>query len=209
MNAVFALAALPLGGLWWHFSAREARVVNHRSGNIGWWLGAIVGLAAAILVLLVPLRPSALIALPLIVGLGIAIVTDVLETSVYDSVSLGLLVYSVIVALVSRQPLVEWIGLPIYGGIALALVLWGGPAVFGLADVYGIAMLGVLFGRWAFIEIAVALVASGLIMAVVTVIRRRAPMEFPFFPGIAIAVVFGLSPLLGWVERYCAGLVSG
>lgn len=207
MTGMLAFAALPLGGLWWHISGAQARSVGSRSGQIGWWAGVLVGLVSLGIVLLVPMRLPPLVVMPLVLGLGIAVVTDMLDYCVYDVVSLVLLAYALVLAFVSGRGWPAVLAAALYGGGTLLIVLLSKADLIGLADVYGFALLGALFGTMAWVEGAVALVACGLITAASTAVRRQRPPAVAFFPGLALAIVLGLSPAVGWFEGYCASLV--
>jgi len=95
----------------------------------------------------------------------------------------------------------------VYGGATLLLVLLSKADLIGLADVYGFALLGALFGMMAWVEGVVALVSCGLITAVSTAVRLQRPEAVAFFPGLTLAIVLGLTPVVGWFEGYCASLV--
>lgn len=207
MSGILAFVALPLGGLWWEISRVQARSVGSRSGRIGWWAGVLVGLCSLGIVLLVPMSLPPLVTMPVVLGLGIAVVTDVLDCCVYDVVSLALLAYALVLAFATGRGWSALAAATVYGGGTLLIVLASKADVLGLADVYGFALLGALFGMMAWVEGVAALFACGLIMAVSTAVRRRRPDAVAFFPGLAVAIVLGLSPVVTWFEGYCASLV--
>jgi hypothetical protein len=207
VTLALALAALPFGGALWSVSAWQARTMGSRSGNLGWWVGVAVALVAVLIVAFAPLGLPPALALPLVVALGVTVVTDLLDFCVYDVISLSLVGYALALAAVHGTVLMAIAAALLYGGLGLTVLLATSVRTMGLADVYGLSFLGALFGWGAWIDVVAALLATSVLMVVTIAVMRRSVPRVALFPGIAVAALLGLSPVVPGFEAFCASLV--
>lgn len=213
MTYVWASAAVPVGSVLWMASSRQARSIGSRSGALKWWVGAAIGIAAVVLAFTLPLTIAPLLALPLLLCLGIAVVTDFMEHCVYDSISIPLIVCALFVAAMRAAFLPSLGAAVVFGLLGLTWMLFAdAESGIGLADVYGLAFLGALFGWAGWLEVVAAFLATAVLIAAQlaskVVMKRALVVEMvPYFPGIAVAAVLGLTPVVGKFEAFCASLV--